>query len=137
MKEQPSKCGSCTLCCKLIGVKELEKPKNEWCEHCNKMEGCSIYDSRPQGCVDYECLWLQSQDKEDPWPEYLRPDKSKVVVQTTTDGKHMVAFVDPSRPLAYKSGRMGRWLAVMSSVNLVYVAIGDKRVMLTGGYAEE
>jgi len=27
-------CGNCTLCCKVNGVPELEKPVDEWCKHC-------------------------------------------------------------------------------------------------------
>jgi hypothetical protein len=46
-------------------------------------------------------------------PEELRPDKSKVVVWVTPDGKTLIASVDPNRPNAYKEGEMGRLLQVL------------------------
>ena len=46
-------CGSCTLCCKVVGIAELKKPADVWCGHCNKAKGCRIYDTRPQVCRKY------------------------------------------------------------------------------------
>ena len=51
-------CGSCTLCCKVVGVAELKKPADVWCGHCNKAKGCKIYDTRPQECRTFYCLFL-------------------------------------------------------------------------------
>jgi Fe-S-cluster containining protein len=51
-------CGSCGLCCKLIGVGELNKPMNSMCAHWDKDKGCTIYDHRPNECLHFTCLWL-------------------------------------------------------------------------------
>ena len=52
-------CGTCTLCCKLLQVPEVEKPLGEWCRHCDKGVGCTIYAERPQRCRDFFCGYLQ------------------------------------------------------------------------------
>ena len=122
-------CGDCTMCCKLIGVKEIDKKPNSWCEHCEVGKGCSIYADAPPSCHDFRCLWLDNEEMTD----NLRPDKTKVVLGGTTDGNHVVAYVDPARPDAYKTGRMGALLGAISAVSPVFVVCGDKRSMLTGG----
>ena len=40
-------CGSCSECCRLIGVEELAKPAGQWCTHCDPGHGCRIYPERP------------------------------------------------------------------------------------------
>jgi hypothetical protein len=53
-------CGDCSLCCKLINVREpLNKPRDVWCQHCRPGKGgCSIYDTRPDVCRGFACDWL-------------------------------------------------------------------------------
>jgi MinD superfamily P-loop ATPase len=36
-------CGSCSMCCYMMGVEALDKPKYRWCQHCKTGKGCSIY----------------------------------------------------------------------------------------------
>lgn len=70
-------CGTCTACCKTHGIPELKKLPNVLCPEVNKVcHNCSIYDTRPQSCRDFECLWLQGVQ----WlTEEDKPEKSKVV----------------------------------------------------------
>ncbi len=75
-------CGSCSLCCNLLAVPELDKQENCWCWHVNfGHDGCSIYRDRPTGCKNFSCEWLKSHQNLDrvPWPMELRPDNSHVV----------------------------------------------------------
>ena len=62
-------CGSCTLCCTVQGIKEGmpgtpngEKLPNMACPyaktHAPSCGGCTIYETRPQECVSYQCMWL-------------------------------------------------------------------------------
>src|SRR4051794_24207443 len=37
-------CGTCTLCCKVVGVLEIDKPGGVWCRHCVSGKHCAIYD---------------------------------------------------------------------------------------------
>ena len=62
-------CGSCTLCCTLTYVPELKKPERVTCENC--AANCTIYETRPQSCRQYECAWLAGHMSED-----MRPDKA-------------------------------------------------------------
>ena len=51
------RCGSCSECCIALSVKEIEKPSMVRCESvCSA--GCRVYESRPESCKSFECLWL-------------------------------------------------------------------------------
>ena len=76
-KVSGNQCGTCTLCCKLVHVYEIDKPMGKWCPHCSLGKGCQIYETRPSECKTWNCLWLQGAFGNDP---DLRPDKCKVVV---------------------------------------------------------
>lgn len=97
-------CDGCTICCKFMGVEELEKPRNLWCQHCKIGEGCTIYETRPESCRVYECVWLKTQVLENPMPLALRPDKSRVVIGTANKGEDLILYVGPDRPDAWNKG---------------------------------
>lgn len=86
-------CGSCSLCCKMMAVKELEKPPETWCTHARKGRGCSIYAERPESCRVFECVWLSSEKQ----PPSLRPDRIHGVLTSTPKG-HLVLHEDPGYP---------------------------------------
>ena len=68
------KCGDCKECCTVIGVTEIEKPKDTPCPNlCRK--GCSIYESRPESCRTFQCSWTQGLGS-----HKHRPDRAGVVV---------------------------------------------------------
>ncbi len=70
-------CGTCTLCCKIMPVLELEKHAMTWCKHCDIGKGCKIYDNPPQSCRTFNCLWLTNG-----WmPDSLRPDRCGIVYE--------------------------------------------------------
>lgn len=101
-------CGGCTQCCKTMGIVELKKPINTWCEHCAIGGGCKIYENRPETCRGFVCAWLTDMNM----PEDQRPDKTKVVLWAPVEfgGKVIVANVDPRRPRAAREGELGRQL---------------------------
>jgi hypothetical protein len=125
-------CGSCTACCRVYAVPEIKKPAGPWCEHCAVGEGCKIYEARPKLCVDYECLWLQSQFREDERerlaPE-LRPDRCKVVFSPianedmSTDSNGMAAITMPGAPDAWRRGA-ARTLIDHMVKNGMFVVVG-------------
>ncbi len=116
-----AECGTCTLCCKVMGVPALNKLPGEWCVHCDPKVGCKIYDDRPESCRDFECLWLQAQSRKDNMlnEPALRPDKCKGVIVTTTDSGGIVIKTDPDRPNAYLNGPLKRF--VKSTPRLVWM----------------
>lgn len=129
-------CGTCTLCCKLLGVDEVESKAGEWCRHCDRAGGgCRIYEKRPDPCRTFECVWLQSQTMATPLAPALRPDRCRVVLTPTTDGAGLVAHVDPDRPDAYQRAPVAPLLhrAMVHTDKRVIVVIGDKRKMLIEG----
>lgn len=62
--QQQRPCGPCKVCCRVIGIRELEKPPGVQCKHVNPNMahpkiGCTIYENRPGGCRDFLCLWAE------------------------------------------------------------------------------
>jgi hypothetical protein len=122
-------CGSCSLCCKVMGVPEV-KAEHTWCPHAKPgAGGCTIYRNRPELCREFHCMWLIDEKI----PDYWYPAKSKIVINPKLDGKDAyVAFVvDPSYPNRWReqpwledikliaqiglSGRLGvKWRTVIS-----------------------
>jgi hypothetical protein len=67
-------CGDCTACCTVLGVHELKKaPSTPCCHEC--ATGCSTYESRPESCREFRCVWLDGA-----FEEHLRPDKLGLVI---------------------------------------------------------
>lgn len=92
-------CHVCKMCCKTMGVDETNKPKDTWCEHvCST--GCSIYPDRPKGCREFKCWWLFSQETELPMKESMRPDNSRVIIDSR-DG-NLVFHCNIGFPNAWK-----------------------------------
>lgn len=72
--DESRECGPCTHCCSILGVEELDKPDWARCAHvCEK--GCGIYETRPDVCAEYRCLWLAGYT---PFAE-CRPDAMGVM----------------------------------------------------------
>ena len=76
-------CGDCSLCCKLPGVYggDVQKPPDKWCEHCAVGSGCKRYETRPDPCRNFECLWLVNPLL----PEELKPSRCHVVMYELPD----------------------------------------------------
>lgn len=111
-------CGECTLCCTLLPVPVLNKPKLVNCVHC--ASGCSIYSERPIPCRTFHCEWLKGEFKED-----MRPDKSHVVFEAMTQEPLILALVEPG---------YGDVLPKMTYVLEHYLKEG-KSVVATTGFA--
>jgi len=74
------RCGGCTLCCKLLPVRELQKKANTRCEHQSR-KGCAIYHQLgfPPSCALWNCAWFGG-DK-----DLVRPDRCGWVVDVMPD----------------------------------------------------
>jgi hypothetical protein len=70
-------CGECTLCCKLLPVREIEKHANTRCIH-QRHSGCRVYrkDGFPLSCRLWSCLWLVDAQT----AGLRRPDRSGYVI---------------------------------------------------------
>jgi hypothetical protein len=74
------RCGECTLCCKLLPVRELKKPANTRCDHQSR-KGCAIYHQLgfPPSCQLWNCAWLAGVE------DLVRPDRCGWVVDVMPD----------------------------------------------------
>ena len=123
------------MCCKIMGVVELNKPANVWCDHCDKGTGCKVYETRPQSCAEFTCAYAGGYMGDD---VSARPDKSKVVMGFTNDGSYPVAFVDPTYPNAWRDGAVGRWLKFMVQyLGKAIIVIGHRRYAVGNWTPEE
>lgn len=126
-------CDGCTACCKVMHIRELDKPAHKWCPHCRIGTGCGAYETRPESCKVFECIWLQTQRGQKPLAHALRPDISHVVLTTTKHdgGEGVVLHVSPDRPNAWKTGAMGKLVAEMLGDGIgVVLKCGDRVTQL-------
>ena len=108
------RCGECTLCCRLLPVKELGKLANERCRHQRGL-GCNVYHKLAQvsqSCALWTCRWLTEVDTVD----LARPDRSHYVIDVMPDYVRWVdnetgvttsvpvvqVWVDPNFPDAHR-----------------------------------
>jgi hypothetical protein len=105
-------CGTCTLCCKVMHIVELESPAGQWCKHCAPGKGCKIHETRPPVCRQFFCMWMYWKHAGPHW----KPEKSKMVLSLELDGQRIAAHVDPSFPGAWRRSPyyedLKRWSAV-------------------------
>jgi len=73
-------CGDCTLCCELLQIPEINKPASVMCGDCILSKGCGIYNSRPNSCRNFNCLYLDSDDMD----ISLRPNECRVTFEKVT-----------------------------------------------------
>src|SRR5258708_38077644 len=90
-------CGSCSLCCKIMGVPEV-KQRHAWCPHAEPGCECKIYEERPRPCREFNCGWLRDSSLKDYW----YPLKSKIVIDVQTDLDIVAFIVDPSYPTRWR-----------------------------------
>lgn len=126
-------CGTCTLCCKLIGVKELKKPAGKWCEFCKPGKGCMVYPDRPPSCIDFECGWLLSN-----LPVEFRPDNLHIII--TGESNKVGAVIlhqDPNFPNSVETKNGKRLLELFARDGKpVIIVTGDKRKLLSTSVKE-
>ena len=92
-------CGECALCCKLLEVPGLAAG-GQWCPHCVpglKTGCCTIHHDRPEFCSGWHCFW-----RAESWPDWLRPDRCKVIFEALPGVITILISVEPSSPDAWK-----------------------------------
>ena len=122
-------CGDCTLCCKIMGIREIDKSPGIWCGHCRPARGCAIYESRPQECRKFVCGYLHSPELDERW----KPSSCKFLLMDDSGDTHIV--VDPARPDAWKKEPYYSCFKGWSQQGLdggakVIVAIGNRAIVI-------
>lgn len=92
-------CDGCTMCCKVMRVPELPKEINVWCTHCVLGKGCGIYETRPESCREFHCMYLTNETLTPVW----KPSEAKFVMRHEPGGGGRLSIhVDTSRPDAWR-----------------------------------
>lgn len=102
--KKQNECGDCNLCCKVMGISELNKPPGPWCSHAVKGKGCGIYEQRPGSCRQFGCFWLLGNLA----PEY-KPNKVKAVIAIPPGEDHVRVYLDAGCS-NWDAGPLGRLL---------------------------
>ena len=124
-------CENCTLCCKVLGIAELAKARNDVCTHCDWRKGCQIYIQRPGACRDFDCSYLLSPSLDDAW----KPTTSHLVLGYMADADVTLVYVDPDHPGIWRQepyySRIKRW--AVSDTGYVMVWEAKRLLALAGG----
>ena len=135
MKRQ---CGTCTLCCRLLPVKELAKQANERCQH-QRHTGCTIYKDRPMSCRAWSCAWLlglantkrpdHAHYVVDTMPDFVVTEDNDVqtkapVIQVWCDPKHPLAYRDPDLLALLEQRRMPALIRFSGSGRAIFLVPG-------------
>jgi hypothetical protein len=130
-------CGGCTLCCKLMPVRELGKAANERCQHQRTGKGCAVYQKEgfPSSCALWSCKWLV-----DPEASGLsRPDRARYVIDLMPDFVTMTPggggepiqvpvlqiWCDPKSPDAHRDPDLRRYLDAGGHIALIRYSSSD------------
>lgn len=119
-------CGSCTLCCKLFPVPELEKPGGRWCAHIVQGKGCGIHQKRPAACRAFWCQWIENADLGPEW----KPERARFVLSIYPGTNSLAVTVDAATPGAWRApaylASLRRWAAAaLAGGEQVLVFAGD------------
>jgi hypothetical protein len=102
-------CGSCTLCCKVFDIAEIQKPAGKWCRHCTPGRGCGVYETRPEQCRAFHCVWMTTDFLGPEW----KPERCAFVRSVDPATQNLLVQVDPGRPTAWKAepyqSQLRRW----------------------------
>lgn len=117
-----------------MSVREIEKPNGVWCKHVQGNRSCAIYETRPNSCRIFDCLWLRGVGT-----DAMRPDKSRVILVEAEDAsgdgpKGVAAVLDPTRPLAWQEPGMRAFLeSIRDRYGAIGMALGPKKRVFRAG----
>lgn len=126
-----SKCGSCTLCCDLLKIPEVDSDYGELCKHCDLNKGCKIYEDRPEACREFECCWLQMETV----GIELRPDKCGVIFEKWADDIILATTRKGPTPLVV--GQIKSFMRENISVVMLDQRLKKKTYYLAEGHTKE
>jgi hypothetical protein len=143
-------CGDCTLCCRLLPVKGINKPSNTRCKF-QRHTGCQVYHQPGKGfpweCGAWNCVWLQGGKFA---ADLRRPDHARYVVDVLPDyvtaqdrnaGEIRIPAVqiwcDPKYPDAHRDPALRAWLIERTGFVGLVRFDGEKGLVLVPPYMME
>ena len=120
-------CGTCTMCCKVYTIRELNKPAGRWCIHCVQGSGCGVHPSRPRSCREFFCSWLVDPNLGPAW----KPEVCRFVLSADATHRAIMVTVDPGRPLAWKREP---YYPVLKQFSEVFFRIDQKVLVNLNGH---
>lgn len=119
------------LCCKVLYIKDFEKPPGVWCRHAAAGKGCTIYAERPSSCQTFYCLWMLDGTFGPEW----KPERAKFVVSVQPNGVNLLVAVDPGFPNAWTKppyyDRIKSWAREGAEQGrFVFVRIGRRLIVV-------
>ena len=124
-------CDGCTLCCKVMGVRALDKPRGKWCPHCKISSGCGIYEMRPTECRTFLCGYLMKPGLSEAW----KPSTSRMIISNELAQNRINVHVDVARPDAWRKqpyyGELKTWSRqITGDRGQLVVIIGERQVVI-------
>lgn len=118
-------CGSCSLCCKVYDVPEIQKTAGKWCQFFKSGKGCTIHDKSPNQCREFFCNWMTHASLGPEW----KPDRCRFVMTTNPYNLNLTIQVDPGFRSAWKEKQyydvLKQWaLKLMERDNYIFVFDG-------------
>jgi hypothetical protein len=104
-----------------MGVTALDKRAGKWCRHFSRAAGCAVYDSRPDDCRVFNCLWLLTSALDESW----KPSTAGFVLHSELGGARLVVECDAARPHDWRrdpyQATLRRWAAEPGQEVLILV----------------
>jgi len=125
------RCGTCSMCCKLPLIVELEKPAGAWCRYCKPGKGCGSYVDRPQVCRDFHCGYLTEASLGEEW----KPTVARMLLLLEHDQNRVSVLVDPQRPDAWRQApyyqQIKRWaVQAVPTGGHIHVCVGPRTIVV-------
>ena len=132
-------CGTCSLCCKLLRVRELNKPIDTLCRHATPDRGgCSIYPRRPSSCRGFICAWLTNRSLGDVWfPAHCKMILAQRVAPYSIAEQGLLVTVDPAYPSAWRREPYYSQLLAWARDFPIEIRIGRRCIGLSPDGTEE
>lgn len=120
------RCGDCTGCCTALAVGDLDPPKEMGvrCVHLVIGKGCGIYQTRPDSCRQYRCLWLDG-DGSVTLRTKDRPDRIGVAFDAQVHKKHGLTVI--ARELRHGGLNDPRARSIIQTMGLKFLVLGQSR----------
>ncbi|MEQ8444075.1 MAG: hypothetical protein RIM72_08415 [Alphaproteobacteria bacterium] len=124
-------CDGCAMCCFLLGIEALGKPRGHWCVNCSTRRSCDIYEDRPRECADFYCQYILDPALDDRW----KPSRSKMMLVFNQAGDRLTVYVDPNRPDAWRKepfrSRLRDWAqSAAARREQVIVSVGKSKYVV-------